>query len=79
MAELPTNDEIVRAVLDMFKTDQAREGDCLRTAAVMIRLSTGYKFRNDESVKALEFANEQGMLTVDNQSVCLTAKGFAAM
>lgn len=79
MATIPTPAEVARAILDQFKSTEARPGHVLmRNNIVGLQASRG--FTGDEMMAGLQYGGDQGWIeNGPNNSIRLTDAGFAAM
>lgn len=80
MAVVPTNAQIVRAILDIIKPQNLRAGEIFNLLNVNMQLQQR-GMRSDEIAKALQSMVDDGLLETAQNSkfLKLTEAGFAAL
>lgn len=77
MAQLPTDDEKARIILDIFAHFGTRPGEVIMTRNVMA-LIMKYRWRNDDIVDGFKIAAGRGWVEDGpNGSIRLTEEGFS--
>ena len=81
MAELPTNEEIERAVLDLFKKFGTRPGESLSITKFFQIQDTSSSIRNSDVARVLTIMAEKGLVILESENgpIVLTETGFKAI
>ena len=78
MAQVPTVEQVERALLDVFQYYKSRTGDCLEEHHFRVQL-TQVGFTSDDLNRGMESLVNKGFVKLKGTAFCLTDKGFAAM
>jgi hypothetical protein len=80
MAKLPTSDECVRHILDVFGRLHSRAGESLNVRNILDEEKSHGRFRSPELTEALQLCVQQGLIKqVHDDVYALTEAGYTAI
>ncbi len=81
MAELPTNEECARRLMDIFRKLDVRAGKGVVGRAIFTNWAMDTLWKGEDLERAITYATEQGWVETleNNNGLKLTDKGFAEL